>query len=63
MTRRCCRSSDGKPWIAISADDMGAAFIITPDDSTDPDNWLYTRTLLVDAGFNQIIGHCTGYAW
>ena len=35
---------------------MGAAFVVIPDDATDPDNWLYTKSLIVDAGFNEIIG-------
>ena len=58
MFERFCHNSstDGKPWIAISADDMGAAFVVIPDDPTDPDNWLYTKSLIVDAGANQIIG-------
>ena len=45
---------------------MGAAFVVIPDDPTDPDNWLYTKSLIVDAGFNEIIGmtfswHCIMY--
>ena len=53
----CTSSSmEGKPWIAISADDMGAAFVVVPDDATDPDNWLYTKSLIVDDGANEIIG-------
>ena len=49
-------SMEGKPWIAISADDMGAAFVVVPDDATDPDNWLYTKSLIVEDGANEIIG-------
>ena len=56
MTLFPLSSADGKPWIAISADDMGAAFVVIPDDATDPDSWLYTKSLIVDDGANEIIG-------
>lgn len=38
-----------KPYIIVSGDDDGKHYILTPN-SQDPNDWTYTKNVLVDTG-------------
>ena len=49
------QSAGSKPWIAMSGDDDGNGYYMTPV-SEDADDWEYSLTMLVESPGREIIG-------